>query len=94
MLFSFYFILTSIVHTHSSIMCYSKLNNISSNLDNLLDSGVSWETDDTCDYLDVDTRMQLKNDPNSLTLIQLNVRGMIGKLTALTHLIKNSPIRG
>ena len=71
-------------------MCYSKLNNISSNPDNLLDSGVSWETDDTCDYLDVDTRMQLKDEPNSLTLIQLNVRGMIGKLTALTHLINNS----
>ena len=64
MIFSFYFILTSIVHTHSSIMCYSKLNNISSNPVNLFDSGVSCETDDTCDYLDVDARMQLKNDPN------------------------------
>ena len=33
--------------------------------------------------------MQLENDPNSLTLIQLNVRGMIGKLTSLSHLINN-----
>ena len=71
-------------------MCYSKLNNISSNPGNLFDSGVSCETDDTCNYLDVDTRMQLKNDPNSLTLIHLNVQGMIRKLTALTHLINNS----
>ena len=71
-------------------MCYSKLNNISSNLGNLFDSSVFCETDDTCDYLDVDARMQLKNDPNSLTLIQLNVQEMIGKLTGLTHLINNS----
>ena len=90
MLLSYYLILISLVYTHSSFMCYSKLNSISSNLGNLFDSSVFCETDDTCDYLDLDACMQLKDDPNSLTLIQLNVRGMIGKLTGLMHLINNS----
>ena len=70
-------------------MCYSKLNNIFPNAHNLLDSSTLCETDDNCDYLDLDSHMQLENDPNSLTLIQLNVRGMIGKLTSLSHLINN-----
>ena len=30
------------------------------------------DIEDNCDYLDIDSRMQLENDPNSLTLIQLN----------------------
>ena len=70
-------------------MCYSKLNNIFPNAHNLLDSRTLCETDDNCDYLDLDSHMQLENDPNSLTLIQLNVRGMIGRLISLSHLINN-----
>ena len=71
-------------------MCYSKLNSVSPNLHNLPDSSTLCETDDNCNYLDLDSHMQLVNDPYFLTLIQLNVRGMIGKLTGLSHLINNS----
>ena len=65
-------------------------DNVSSVSTNLLDSSAFCEADDACDYLDVDARKQLQHDPNSLTLIQLNVRGMIGKLTEIKHPINNS----
>ena len=71
-------------------MCYSKLKSVSPGLHKLLDSSTFCEIEDNCDYLDLDSRMQLSDDPNSLTLIQLNIRGMIGKLTGLSHLINDS----
>ena len=53
----------------------------------LFDLNTAPQTEDICDYLDLNSRMHLVDEPNSLTLIQLNTRGMIGKLTSLSHLI-------
>ena len=69
-------------------MCYPKLNNIFPNAQSLFDLSTLNDIEDNYDYLDIDSCMQLKNDPNSLTLIQLNVRGMIEKLASLLHLTK------
>ena len=63
------------------------MKTITPDFDKLLDFSSSGETGDNCDYLDLDSQMQLLNDPTSLTLIQLNIRGMIRKLTGLSHLI-------
>ena len=71
-------------------MCYSKLKSASPSLYKQLDSSTFCETEDNCDYLDLESRMQLSDDPNSPTLIQLNIRGMIGKLTELSHLVNDS----
>ena len=70
-------------------MCYSKLKSVFPDLCKQLDSSTFCEIEDNCDYLDVESRMQIPDDPNSLTLIQLNIRGMIGKLTELSHLIND-----
>ena len=69
-------------------MCYSKLlNNEDPTIQKLNDLNTSYQTEDTCDYLDLDSRKQLADKPNSLMVIQLNIRDMIGKLTGLSHLI-------
>ena len=65
------------------------MNNVFPNAQSLFDLSTQMEIEDNCDYLDIDSCMLLENDPNSLTLIQLNVRGMIGKLASLSHLTKN-----
>ena len=82
-------ILVSFVNINSSIMCYSKLNNVFPNAQSLFDPSSLTEIEDNCDYLDIESCMLLERDPNFLTLIQLNVRGMIGKLASLSHLAKN-----
>ena len=45
------------------------------------------EFDDNCDYIDIDDRTKLKCDNKSLSLIQLNIRGLLSKSSALNLLL-------
>ena len=72
-------------------MCYSNLlKRETPNIQKLLDLSTSSQIEDTCDYLDLDSHMHLNDEPNSLMIIQLNIRGMIGKLSGLSQLINDS----
>ena len=45
------------------------------------------ELDDNCDYIDIDDRPKLAGDNRSLSLIQLNIRGLLSKSSALNLLL-------
>ena len=45
------------------------------------------EFDDNCDYIDIDDRTKLSCDNKSLSLIQLNIRGLLSKSSALNILL-------
>ena len=45
------------------------------------------ELDDNCDYIDIDDRIKLGCDNRSLSLIQLNIRGLLSKSSALNLLL-------
>ena len=45
------------------------------------------ELDDNCDYIDIEDRIKLGCDNRSLSLIQLNIRGLLSKSSALNLLL-------
>ena len=45
------------------------------------------ELDDNCDYIDIEDRIKLSCDNRSLSLIQLNIRGLLSKSSALNLLL-------
>ena len=45
------------------------------------------ELEDNCDYIDLEDRKQLNCDKKSLSLIQLNIRGLLSKSSALNLLL-------
>ena len=45
------------------------------------------EFDDNCDYIDIDDRTKLSCDNRSLSLIQLNIRGLLSKSSVLNLLL-------
>ena len=72
-----------------SDMCFSKeisgekpINVISENPKLILE-----EFDDNCDYIDLDDRTELSCDNKTLSLIQLNIRGLFSKNSALNLLL-------
>ena len=45
------------------------------------------ELEDNCDYIDIEDRIKLSCDNRSLSLIQLNIRGLLSKSSALNLLL-------
>ena len=45
------------------------------------------ELEDNCDYIDLEDRIKLNCDKKSLSLIQLNIRGLLSKSLALNLLL-------
>ena len=45
------------------------------------------ELDDNCDYIDIEERTTLVGDNRSLSLIQLNIRGLLSKSSSLNQLL-------
>ena len=45
------------------------------------------ELEDNCDYIDLEDRIKLNCDKKSLSLIQLNIRGLLSKSSALNLLL-------
>ena len=45
------------------------------------------EFDDNCDYIDIDDKTKLSCDNKSLSLIQLNIRGLLNKSSTLNLLL-------
>ena len=70
------------------IMCLNNCIRGSDNLDLPVTSlNPDLEMDDSCDYINVDNTLLC--DPNSLTCMQMNVRGISSKKTKVKHLIDN-----
>ena len=77
--------------SYHTTMCFSKPKQETAKMQkNLLDLKLSDEFEDTCDYLDIDSRNDLTVDNMSLTLMQLNIRGLINKTSLLNQLLIDS----
>ena len=48
------------------------------------------ELEDNCDYIDLEDRIKLNCDKKSLSLIQLNIRGLLSKSSALNLLLSEN----
>ena len=48
---------------------------------------LSDELKGSCDYIELESRKGLTSNPKNLTLIQLNIKGLISKTSALSELI-------
>ena len=48
------------------------------------------ELEDNCDYIDIEDRIKLNCDNKSLSLIQLNIRGLLSKSSALNLLLSEN----
>ena len=48
------------------------------------------EIEDSCDYIDIEDRIKLNCDNKSLSLIQLNIRGLHSKSSALNLLLSEN----
>ena len=48
------------------------------------------ELEDNCDYIDIEDRIKLYCDNKSLSLIQLNIRGLLSKSSALNLLLSEN----
>ena len=48
------------------------------------------ELEDNCDYIDLEDRIKLNSDNKSLSLIQLNIRGLLSKSSALNLLLSEN----
>ena len=70
------------------IMCFSKMSKEKLDIVKILDNvKLSDEFEGSCDYIELESRKGLTSDPKNLTLIQLNIRGLISKTSALSELI-------
>ena len=72
-------------------MCFAKTKTLkllrekSQDPDTITDLGFSW--DDNCDYLSYDSIETLSTNKNNLRIIQLNIRGLKGKIDELSSLL-------
>ena len=55
-----------------------------------LDLRLSDEFENNCDYIKLDSRKELVSDNRSLTLIQLNIRGLTSKTSVLNQLLSEN----
>ena len=71
----YYYIISLPVNiTHPLVMCHSKLlKEDAPNLQKLYGLSNPSHVEDNCDYLDIDSWVDLNDEPNSITLIQLNM---------------------
>ena len=69
-------------------MCFSKTSKEKLDVGQILDNvKLSDEFEGSCDYIELESRKGLTSDPKNLMLIQLNIRGLISKTSALSELI-------
>ena len=77
--------------TSISLMCFAKtktlksLRSLKENQNLSSDLGFNWE--DNCDYLPYDAIETFQHNNNYLNIVQLNIRGLKGKLTDLNNLL-------
>ena len=82
-LFSFH-----VNNSSHQIMCFSKMSKEKLDVAQILDSvKLSDEFEGSCDYIELESRKGLTSNPKNLTLIQLNIRGLISKTSVLSELI-------
>ena len=51
---------------------------------------LSDEFEGNCDYIDINSRKELTSNIKSLALIQLNIRGILSKITLLNELLSHN----
>ena len=70
-------------------MCFSNESIVGKPLSFMLESTklTIGELDDNCDYIDIEDRIKLSCDNRSLSPIQLNIRGLLSKSSALNLLL-------
>ena len=72
-------------------MCFSKTTKENIQMAQVpLDLRVSDEFENNCDYIKLDSRKELVSDNRSLTLIQLNIRGLTSKTSVLNQLLSEN----
>ena len=70
---------------HCNTMCYSKLLKIESI------SSIN-EINDHCEYIELSVIKDLHTQNSDLSVIQLNVRGLLNKQTQIKHLLSNDNV--
>ena len=73
-------------------MCFAKTKTLKSlrnskNKNNHLDTDLGFNYDDSCDYLTQDLLDTIQSNEHDLKILHLNIRGLKGKLFALSSLL-------
>ena len=76
---------------HCDIMCCSKLLNVE-NFSSLNDQLSLDGLNDHCDYIELSLIKELHTQNTDLSIIQLNVRGLLNKQTQIKHLLSNDNV--
>ena len=70
-------------------MCVHRIKRDTPKLDLSLNQNSDEKNSEPCDYIDYDSLPNLKTSPSNLNIIQLNVRGLIGKQSSIDKLLND-----
>ena len=72
-------------------MCFTKLTDKKDNLNQILtEFEFGNDYNDNCDYLDLDEFREVQISPNDLSIVQLNIQGLIGKQDKLLKFLNST----